>query len=84
MSWMNEMEPKWSQRRRVFGYNIALYVISNNEDHEFKSIKDYRKGKYLQMERDSSSEIKFFGPVVRILEDVKLIRYVWFFARKDN
>jgi len=25
-----------------------------------------------------------FGPVVRILEDVKLIIYVWFFARKDN
>ena len=35
----NEMEPKWSQRRRVFEYNIALYVISNNEDHELKSIE---------------------------------------------
>jgi len=35
----NENEPKWSQRRRVFGYNIAIYVISNNEDHELKSIK---------------------------------------------
>jgi len=35
----NEMEPKWSQRRRVFEYNIALYVISNNEDHGLKSIK---------------------------------------------
>jgi len=31
------MEPKQSQR--VFGYNIALYVISNTEDHELKSIK---------------------------------------------
>lgn len=48
----NEIEPKWSQRRRVFEYNIALYVISNNEDHDFKYIKD------LQMERDNSSEIK--------------------------
>ena len=54
----NEMEPKWSQRRRVYEYNITLYVISNNEDHEFKSIKDYRKIKYMQMERDNSSEIK--------------------------
>jgi hypothetical protein len=54
----NEMEPKWNQRRRVYGYNIALYVISNNEDHEFKSIKDYRKRKYMQMEIDNSSEIK--------------------------
>jgi uncharacterized pyridoxamine 5'-phosphate oxidase family protein len=49
---------KWSQSRRVYGYNTALYVISNNEDHEFKSIKDYRKRKYIQMERDNSSEIK--------------------------
>jgi len=47
----NEMEPKWSQRRHVFGCNIVLYVISNNEDHKFKSIKDYKKGKYLQMEK---------------------------------
>ena len=38
----NEMEPKWSQRWRVFGYNIALYVTSNTEDHELKSIEDYR------------------------------------------
>jgi hypothetical protein len=53
----NEMEPKWSQRRRVFGYNIALYVISNNEDHEL-NIKDYRKRKYMLMKRDNSSEMK--------------------------
>ena len=65
-------------------------MISNNEDHEFKSIKDYRKRKYMQMERDNSSEIKLalqswiFGHVVRTLEDVKLIRYIWFFARKGN
>ena len=42
-------------------------MISNNEDHEFKSIKDYRKGKYLQMEKRQFSEIKLFGPVVRTL-----------------
>jgi len=39
----NEMEPKWNQRWRVYAYNIALYVISNNEDHRFKYIKDYIK-----------------------------------------
>ena len=44
MSWIkrsqwNEMELKWIQRRRVFGYNKALYVISNNEDHGLNSIK---------------------------------------------
>jgi len=38
----NEMESKWIQRRRVFGYNIELYVLSNNEDHGLKCIKDYR------------------------------------------
>ena len=42
----------------VFAYNIALYVTSDNEDDELKSIKDYGKRKYLQMERDNSSEIK--------------------------
>jgi len=51
-------------------------VISNNEDHELNSIKDYRKRKYMQMKRDSSGEIKLFGPVVRTLEDVKLNRYI--------
>ena len=29
----------------VFVYNIALYVIGDNEDHELKSIKGYRKKK---------------------------------------
>ena len=33
-------------------------MIGDNEDHEFKSIKDYRKRKYMQMKRDDSSEIK--------------------------
>jgi len=51
-------------------------VIINNEDHVLKSIKDYRKGKYLQMERDSSSEIKLFEPVACTLEDVKLNGYI--------
>jgi len=29
----------------VFAYNIELYVIENNEDHELKSIKGYKKRK---------------------------------------
>jgi hypothetical protein len=51
------MEQKWSQRWRVFLYNIALYVKSNDEDHGLKFIKDYRLKKYLQMERDNYSAI---------------------------
>jgi len=32
--------------------NVDMFLdISNNEDHEFKSIKNYRKGKYMQMEK---------------------------------
>ncbi len=27
----------------IFAYNIALYVIDDNEDHKFKSLKDYKK-----------------------------------------
>ena len=44
-----------------------LYVISNTEDHELKSIKDYRKENICRWKRDNSSEIKLFGPVVRTL-----------------
>ena len=30
----------------IFAHNIALYVIRNNEDHELKSIEDYRQDIY--------------------------------------
>jgi len=72
----------------IFENNIALYVIGGNEDHELKSIKSYRKGKYLQIERDNSvktnslCKAKLFGLVIGTLEDVKLIRYIQIFARK--
>jgi len=42
----------------VFAYNIALYVMSGNEDHELKFIKDHRKRKYPQMKRENSCKIK--------------------------
>jgi len=35
----SEMKPKWSQCWRIFAYNIALYVVSTNENHGLKSIK---------------------------------------------
>jgi len=46
MSWM-----EWGGTKMkvnvddVFAYNIELYVIENNEDHELKSIKGYKKRK---------------------------------------
>jgi len=59
MSWMEWVGTKIKVNvDDIFAYNIVLYVISNDEDHELKSIKDYRKRKYMQMKRDNSSEIK--------------------------
>jgi uncharacterized protein YlzI (FlbEa/FlbD family) len=49
MSWMEIMswiKYDWIERKSaltIFLYNIALYVIRNNEDHELKSIEDYRQ-----------------------------------------
>ena len=39
------MEPESKSTLTIFLYNIALYVIGDNEDHELKSIKGYRKKK---------------------------------------
>ena len=52
------MEPKWSQRWRVFGYNKALYVMSNNEDHGLNSIKVIDNENICKWKRDNSTEIK--------------------------
>jgi len=41
----NEVEPEWKSTLTIFLYNIALYVIGDNDDHELKSIKGYRKKK---------------------------------------
>jgi len=67
----------------VLAYNIALYVINNDKDHELKSIKYYRKKRNIcrwkmtiQVKSNSLCKAKLFGLVVRTLEDVKLIRYI--------
>ena len=39
------MEPESKSTLTIFLYNIALCVIGDNEDHELKSIKGYRKRK---------------------------------------
>jgi len=57
-SQLNEMKTKWSQRWRVFAYNIPLYMISNNEDHELNSIKVIDNENIYKWKRDNSSEIK--------------------------
>jgi hypothetical protein len=86
----NEMEPKWSQHWRVFAYNIALYVISKNEDHMLKSIKVidnqniYKWKETILVKSNSFHKADFFGLVVHTLEGVKLNGYIWFFARKGN
>jgi len=63
----------------VFAYNIALYVISNDEDHE---LKYYRKKnicrwkKTIPVKSNSLCIVELFGLVVRTLEEVKLFRYI--------
>ena len=52
----NEVESEWKSTLTIFLYNIALYVIGDNEDHELKSIKGLEKKNYVQTERDNSSE----------------------------
>jgi len=54
----NEMELKWSQHRRVFAYNIALYVVSNSDDHDLKSIKVIDNENIYKWKETISSEIK--------------------------
>ena len=53
-------------------------MIGDNEDHELKSIKGYRKKKLCA---DGKRQF-YMWLVVRTLEDVNLIRYIQIFARK--
>jgi hypothetical protein len=44
MSWIKYDGTEWSQRwQYLFGHNIALYVVDDNEDHRSKFIKYYRQ-----------------------------------------
>ena len=47
-------------------------------------LKIIEKENICRWKRDSSGEIKLFGPVVRTVEDVKLNGDIWFFPRKEN
>ena len=42
---MNEI--RWNRKKvnvdNIFAHNTALYVIRNNENHELKSIENYRQ-----------------------------------------
>ena len=53
-------------------------MIGDNDDHELKSIKGYRKKKLCA---DGKRQF-YMWLVVRTLEDVKLTRYIQIFARK--
>lgn len=50
-----ENEIWWNQKEvnddNNFAYNLPLYVITNNEDYEFKSIKVYRQRKAFIIEK---------------------------------
>jgi len=58
-------------------------VIGDNEDHKFKPIikiiekeNIYRWKETIPVKSNSLCKAEFYGPVVRTLEDVKLIIYV--------
>ena len=43
MSWIKYDGIERKSTLTIFLYNIALYVIRDNEDHELKSIENYRQ-----------------------------------------
>ena len=43
MSWIKYDGIERKSALTIFLYNIALYVIRDNEDHELKSIENYRQ-----------------------------------------
>ena len=66
-------------------------MINDNEDHESKSIKDYRQSgnwpKWIySIEEELNSLYKWldFGPVVQTPQGVKPMRYKWVFVKKQN
>ncbi|CAL1388199.1 unnamed protein product [Linum trigynum] len=75
----------------VFAYTAALSVMTENEDHEPRSIDecnsrdDWPKWKEaIEAELNSLSKRKVFGPVVLTPENVKPVGYKWVFVRKRN
>jgi len=75
----------------AFAYNVAMNVISDNEDQEPMIIEDCRQRNdwpkwkdAIQAELDSFAKRKVFGPVIRTPEGVKPIGYIWVFVQKRN
>ena len=75
----------------IFVYNVALDIISKNEDSKRKSVEEcwQRKDRFLskeeiEVELNSLSKRQVFGPVVQTQEGVKPVRYKWAFVRKRN
>jgi len=58
----------------IFAYNIALCVISDNEDHELKIVDKEnicKLNKKILLKSNSFCKVKLFRLVVYTLEDVK-------------
>ena len=73
----------------IFAYNVALDIISENEDLEPKSVEECRHRRdwlqwkeAIEEELNSLSKRQVFGPVVRTPEGVKPVGYKWVFVRK--
>ena len=73
---------------KVFFFAVATEILKENDDHEPRSVDecrskhDWSKWKEaIQVELDSLTKRKLFGPIVPTPDDVKLVGYKWVFVR---
>ena len=89
------MGEKWDQNNiiinNIFTFQVASDIIRNDENPEPWNVEecryrnDWPKWKEaMQVELNSLTKRKVFGPIVQTPEDVKSVEYKWVFVRKHN
>ena len=73
---------------KVFFFAVATEILKEDDDHEARSVDecrskhDWSKWKEaIQVELDSLTKRKLFGPIVPTPDDVKPVGYKWVFVR---
>ena len=77
---------RWNQTNvvvdSIFAYNVALDIVSENEDYKPKSVEECRQRKdwilwkkTIKVELNSLFKRQIFGPVVQTPESVKSVGY---------
>ena len=86
------MEEKWDQNNIVinntFAFQVASDIIRNNEDLEPRNVEECRRRndqpkwkETMQVELNSLTKRKVFGPVVQTPKDEKPVGYKWVFVQ---